>query len=151
MNDNLTELIRLAQKGNQECLLLIIEKLKPAILNHAKNLFHENFEDCVAELELAVLESVNKISVSELPFEEQSHICPYWEYEYGNCELKLDLENLLSACSAQQREILLTIIFDGKSSSQIAAELNTTRQYVNRIKNKWLKEIEKEIFTKETI
>ncbi len=97
---------------------------------------------------LELLRKSIKISVSELPLEEQSLICPYLEYEYENRELKLDLENLLSKCSAQQRKILLSVIFDNKSSSQIAAELHTTRQYVNCTKRKLLKQIEKEIFAK---
>jgi len=39
------------------------------------------------------------------------------------------------------------IIFEGKSCSLVAAELHTTRQYVNRIKNKWLEQIKSKIFT----
>ncbi len=182
MKENLTELIRESQKGNQECLLLIIEKLKPAIHKYARRLSYHDFEDTVAELELAVLESVKKIpsikneaqclaflikaiehkhwelirkrckvSGAEVLMDEQCPDCPYWEYGYGNCELMLDVGKLLSKCSARQREILLAIIFEGKTSSLVAAELHTTRQYVNRVKNKWLEQIKKEIYTEEAM
>lgn len=181
MKDNLTTFISEYKKGNHESFLPIVEKLKPAIFKYARNLFRENFEDCVSELELAILESVNKIpniqnetqclaflinavknkylelarksikiSASELPFEEQDLVCPYMEYEYGNCELRMDIDNLLSECSESQKKILLAVIFEGKNSSQIAAELHTSRQYVNQIKKKWLKQIKKEIYAKET-
>lgn len=182
MKDNLTTLIKEYQEGNHECLLLIIEKLKPAIFKYAKKLFLNDFEDSVAELELAVLESVskipyteneaqcltflinaiknkywelarksNKISDAELPLEEQFPVYSYLENEYSNCELRLDLERALSTCNATQKKLLSEIIFEGKSSSLVATELHISRQYVNRIKNKWLEQIEKEIFTKEAI
>lgn len=180
MKDNLATLIKEYQKGNQECLLPIIEKLKPAIFKYSKKLFRDDFEDSVAEMELAVMESANKIpyaeneaqclsflinaiknrylelakksikiSDAEISLEEQFPVCPYWEYGYGNCELRIDLGKILSGCNAKQKKILLKIIFEGKNCALVAAELNITRQYVNRIKNKWLKQIKKEIFAKE--
>ena len=182
MNDDLSILITEYKNGNPECLLLIIERLKPAIIKYAKKLFLYDLEDSIAELELALLESVNRIPYArndtqclaflvnalrnryleltrkssrifnaELPLEEQNLICPYWEYEYGNRELMLDLENLLSTCSPDHKEMLLAIFLRDKSCSGIAAEFHITRQYVTRIKKKWLKLIEKEIFTKEAI
>ncbi len=178
MKEPLTTLIREYRMGNSERLLPIIEQLKPAICKYARKLYRNDFEDSISELELALLESVNripyveneaqcltflinalknkyrelarihsKILSNELPLEEACPVCPYWEKEYGDCELRLVLEDLLSSCSTKQKIILMEIIFEGKSCSLVAAELHTTRQYVNRIKNKWLEQIKSKIFT----
>lgn len=178
MKEPLTTLIREYRMGNNECLLPIIQQLKPAMIKYARKLYRNDFEDSMSELELALLESVNripcveneaqcltflinalknkyrelarinnKILSSELPLEEACPVCLYLETEYGDCELRLALEDLLSTCSAKQKKILMAIIFEGKSCSLVAAELHTTRQYVNRIKNKWLKQIKNKMLT----
>ena len=154
MKEPLTTLIREYRMGNSERLLPIIEQLKPAICKYARKLYRNDFEDSISELELALLESVNRIpyveneaQCNELPLEEACPVCPYWEKEYGDCELRLVLEDLLSSCSTKQKIILMEIIFEGKSCSLVAAELHTTRQYVNRFKNKWLEQIKSKIFT----
>ncbi len=178
MKETLITSIREYRMGNGECLLPVIEQLKPAIIKYARKLYCNDFEDAMSELELALMEAINripyieneaqcltflmnaiknkyrelaragsKIRNIELPFEETGPVCPYWETEYGDCELRLALEDLLSTCSAKQKTILMAILFEGKSCSLVAAELHTTRQYVNRIKNKWLKQIKNKIMT----
>ena len=58
-------------------------------------------------------------------------------YEFENCVIIQDLKQILLKMDAKQSDILLDIIFNHLSDSEIAKKYFFSRQYVNRIKRKF--------------
>lgn len=175
MEKTLNELIEEYRKGDNDQILLIIEKFQPIIYKYVRLLYKDEREDTISELNLSLLEAVNKIEYynnegqcfkflynalrnkylelyrkSRKRFDnEQQFYKEYYNYcivcyEYDDTELIEDLNKYLLEYSDKQKKILISILIEGKSNTEVATENNVSRQYTNRIKNKLCKKIKKE-------
>ena len=163
---SLTELVILA-KDDQEAMLLILEKFAPLIMSYAKKLFFLEGEDAKQEIVLAIIEAVNRIpkcendgmciayinnavkfrfsylcknnlrreSIEEIDVDEINNH-PYWE-NYSEIELLYDMQQKRNKMNSKQNEILDYVLL-GYSDREISEKLDISRQYINRIKKKFV-------------
>lgn len=149
----------------------IIIKMQPLIKKYVRKLYFLEKEDASQELTLALIEAVYHISTytSEamcLTYLQKSvinkyyYLCklnikfttlndtfvevpenvPYIE-SFQNIEFFIDVNESLKNKNEKERFIVKNILFHGLSDKEISLKLGVSRQYVNRVKKKILKEI----------
>lgn len=171
--DNLFQLIKKSQDGNQNCTLEIIKKFSPLINKYSRKL---NYDGSETDLIICILETVLHIPIlkdSNMKREEciinYIHISVKRQYirlskKYNviyNKEIELntdiigvysienDLNNhliinqLLDKLPFLQLSIIKDIYLNDISESYIANKLNISRQAVNRTKNRALNSLKK--------
>lgn len=80
------------------------------------------------------IKSINNFNTKEI-----AEDIPYNE-DFGKIELYIDLKNILKYKNDKQKCIIDYIVSHGLSDREIASNLGVSRQFVNKIKKKILKD-----------
>ncbi len=148
----------------------IIMKMQPLIKKYARKLYFMDKDDAMQELYLSLLESINNIKkyendamcvsyLNKCIVNKYCYLCkmnmkycqindeyieisddiPYKE-NFDFIELSADIRDLLKDKNNKQKLIMHYYLFENKSDIEIALKIGVSRQYVNRIKKKFLSE-----------
>lgn len=171
MEKRLNEMIEQFRRGDESQFLLISDKFSMLSQKYAKILYKNESEDVISEMNLALLEAIHKIEYTasegqcvvfintalknkflelyrksrkkydnEACIENNQDFCGNFD-PYKDVEFRKDLDFFLESYSEKQRNILLSLIVEGKSNTAVAIEHHVSRQYTNRIKNKLYQEL----------
>lgn len=165
----LYKLVEWSQDGNKECLLEIVCKFKPLIRKYSRKLNYDGSDSdlTICLLETIYNIPINKV---EMQRDECiiGYINVSIKHKYinlskrytsiANSETELNTDILDEECSdisedsicinnlvdnlpKLQQEIIKQIYFKGFSEKDLATKLNISRQAVNRVKNRALKNL----------
>lgn len=161
--DSLINIIKKAQSGNKNCILQIIEKFKPLVKKYSRKLKYDGSD---SDLVIALIEIINCIPIHKnSKFNEDKYIQLSKRNEniikketeldlniISNYEAIQDLNlidtsifinNLINKLSSYHKYIITKIFMYNISESDLAKELNISRQSVNRAKNRALDKLRK--------
>lgn len=168
-NESLMEMIKRYREGNREIFMTILEKMNPLLNHYVWKLNFMEREDARQELIAGLLEGIQKISYVrsegecinyvkacvrhtylEIVRKEQKYFAERLEEEravdrYGAieyCEVMMDLERYIDLLDDRKRQIATKIVKFHKTDEEISLEMEVTRQYVNKIRNKMKKYVE---------
>ena len=143
-----------AKQGNTQAQELLIHKFLPLIRKYAYKCHAMEFEDAQQELIFALLAAVH--SITYIQNEGECTSIRHKEYEqisandnftmlssysdFSLIDLSLSLAQYMKSLSPTRQRILQYALIDEYSSSEIAAKMQLSVQYVNRIKKEFLAE-----------
>lgn len=168
-NESLMEMIKRYREGNREIFMTILEKMNPLLNHYVWKLNFMEREDARQELIVGLLEGIQKISYVrsegecinyvkacvrhtylEIVRKEQKYFAERLEEEravdhYGAieyCEVMMDLEQYIDSLNGREQKIVIKIVKYHKTDDEISTEMDITRQYANKIRNKVKKYME---------
>ena len=169
MNETTTDKVRAYKNGDLAAMNQLLEQFEPLIKSQARDFGANEKEDAAQELRIALFQAVQQIEYFDSEAQVNSYIiksvkskkiylyrkhkkkCEYETAILEDMEFKVrdnayedavfytDLVRHIEKMPKKYRNIL-TQILEGKNDSEIADNMNLSRQYVNRIKKKMLSE-----------
>ena len=140
-----------AKQGNTQAQELLIHKFLPLIRKYAYKCHAMEFEDAQQELIFALLAGILnyvkylcRTSIRHKEYEQISAndnftMLPSYS-DFSLIDLSLSLAQYMKSLSPTRQRILQYALIDEYSSSEIAAKMQLSVQYVNRIKKEFLAE-----------
>ena len=156
--ENLADLVEKAKRNTGD-MELLIERFTPLIRHLAHRLPYE-YQDAEQDMKLTFLQLIHKIDLEEMRSREDKYLLGYIAaamknrcfdlrnkyYREKGCEQALDdmvslpqdneLEQFCSFLTKLQKQILVAEYVYGYSDVELSRKLHTTRQAVNRTKNR---------------
>ena len=149
-------------KNNSEAVMEILKIMKPIINKYVKKIYFMDKEDAEQELNLAIIEAIQRISNCIVYIEnaikfKYAHLCKsnirreeaegkyveeLKEVLVGETSLEvektIDFKSKVQQLSEKKKQIL-TYLYLGYTDNEIAKELGNSRQYINRVKKELFK------------
>ena len=165
----ITQIRNTKEQMNNTSLEKILTKMQPLVKKYIRKLYYMEKDDAAQELNLALIEAVHHIQKYEneamcltylqksvinkyfflcklnktkhiySEFSEISDDIPYYQ-NFEDIELYNDMNELLKNKNEKQNKIIKYVLLDNLSDSEISLKMGISRQYVNRIKKKILKD-----------
>lgn len=175
MLDNLYDLIKDAQNKNTDATLKVINKFSPLIKKYSRKLNYDGADSdliiCLIEIinKIPIIKNKNMANEGVLVSYISNSLYHKYIYlskkytqrlkmettlneEILNEQLLIDIESeillntLLDNLPVLQRKILKECFFNNKTCSELAEELNVSRQSINQAKNRALNNLKKYLF-----
>ena len=155
MTETTIDKVRAYKNGDKSAIEALLKQYEPLIKSYARNFGTREMEDAEQELRIALYSAVVNYLVKAVKsrfiylygkhrkrIESETAILEDMDFEvhenaYEDMIFYTDMSEYSKKLPEQQRVILQGIL-TGKDDKEIAAELNVSRQYVNRIKKKML-------------
>ena len=155
-------------KNNSEAVMEILKIMKPIINKYVKKIYFMDKEDAEQELNLAIIEAIQRISNCKYDGQcivyienaikfKYAHLCKsnirreeaegkyveeLKEVLVGETSLEvektIDFKSKVQQLSEKKKQIL-TYLYLGYTDNEIAKELGNSRQYINRVKKELFK------------
>lgn len=157
--ENLSLLIEAAQKKSEN-MIILMDHFTPLIRRLAHRLPYE-YQDAEQDMRLSFLEIVNRMKLEQMRCLEDKYLLGYIKNAMTNryinllyastkqkepkslIDYRIELLSLLRTLPKIQKDVLYFRYFYGYSDIEIAQKLHITRQAVNKIKNRALKELKR--------
>lgn len=167
MTETTIDKVRAYKNGDKSAIEALLKQYEPLIKSYARNFGTREMEDAEQELRIALYSAVEQIDQVDMEAKVVNYLVkavkPRFIYLYGKHRKRIESETAIledmdfevhenayedmifytdmseySKKLPEQQRVILQGILTGKDDKEIAAELNVSRQYVNRIKKKML-------------